>query len=90
MYRKENEAQCDLILGEAVIALLNEHAPITNAALLQKLKGFLNEEEETSRAAAILSLIRDVNEAVGLHKADNGGRKGAQSGLTSAKPAILH
>lgn len=75
MYRNENERLSDTIMGEAVIELLDERAPITNAQLLLKLQTFLLAAEETWREAAIRSAIRSVQAAV----LDGNSRTGAQS-----------
>ncbi|MEW4191953.1 hypothetical protein QQG41_26235 [Klebsiella pneumoniae] len=74
MYRNEEERLSETVMGEAVIELLNERAPITNARLLVKLQTFLLAAEETWREAAIRSAIRDVQATV----LDGGSRTGVQ------------
>ena len=64
MYRNEDERLSDTIMGEAVIALLDEKAPVTNIQLLLKLQTFLHAAEETWREAAIRSAIISVQAAV--------------------------
>ncbi|MDU6441111.1 MULTISPECIES: hypothetical protein [Pantoea] len=64
MYRNEDERLSETVMGEAVIELLNERAPITNARLLVKLQTFLLAAEEPWREAAIRSAIRDVQSAI--------------------------
>ncbi|EME2028221.1 hypothetical protein [Enterobacter sp.] len=64
MYRNEDERLSDAIMGEAVIALLNEREPITSARLLLKLQTFLLAAEGTWREAEIRDAIRSVQTAV--------------------------
>lgn len=54
-----------------MVALLDELAPITNAALLKKLQDFLIAGGEAWRKEAILSAIREVAGAVALRKQDS-------------------
>jgi len=74
MYRNEEERLSDTVMGEAVIELLNERAPITNARLLVKLQTFLLAAEETWREAAIRAAIRSIQAAA----LDGGSRTGVQ------------
>jgi hypothetical protein len=64
MYRNEDERLSDAIMGEAVIAPLNEREPITSARLLLKLQTFLLAAEGTWREAEIRDAIRSVQTAV--------------------------
>jgi len=76
MYRNEEERLSDTVMGEAVIALLDEHAPVTNARLLLKLQLFLLAADETWRETAIRDAIRNVQAAV-----TEGNRIGAQASI---------
>lgn len=75
MYRNENERLSDIIMGQAVIELLDEKAPITNAQLLLKLQTYLLATEEAWRDAAIRGAIKIAQAAI----LDNGSRTGAQT-----------
>jgi hypothetical protein len=76
MYKNEEERLSDTVMGEAVIALLDEHAPVTNARLLLKLQLFLLAADETWRKTAIRDAIRNVQAAV-----TEGNRTGAQASI---------
>lgn len=60
MYKNDNEKRRDLMLGEAVLELLEESTPITNDLLLQKLHSFLNTDAEYRFKTAIYSAIAEV------------------------------
>lgn len=77
MYRNEDETLSDAIMGEAVIALLDERAPITSARLLLKLQTFLLAAEDPWREAAIRDAIKSVQTAV--LSGGGGSRTGAQA-----------
>lgn len=76
MYRNEEERLSDTVMGEAIIALLDERAPVTNARLLLKLQFFLLAADETWREAAIRAAISSVQAAV-----PEGSRTGAQASI---------
>lgn len=76
MYRNEEAWLSDTVIGEAVIALLDERAPVTNARLLLKLQLFLLAADETWRETAIRDAIRSVQTAV-----LEGNRTGAQASI---------
>lgn len=63
MYRNENERLSDTIMGEAVIELLDESAPITISSLLLKLQAFLIREENANKEKAIRRAIDEVKAA---------------------------
>ena len=72
MKSKKNESQRDVILGEAIVALLAEQASVTNAVLLVKLNELLKAEGVTWRKAAIQGVIRDVTSAIAPRTTSNG------------------
>lgn len=51
---------CDLLIGEAVIALLREKVGISRRALISKLELMLKAEEDEERERAVLLAIQDV------------------------------
>lgn len=63
MYKNDNEKQRDLMLGEAVLELLEESTFITNDLLLQKLQSFLDTDTEYRFKTAIYSAITEVTAA---------------------------
>ena len=64
MYRNEDERLSDIIMGEAVIELLDEREPLTSGLLLLKLQTFLLAAKETWRERAIHDAIRSVQAAL--------------------------
>ncbi|WP_277976067.1 hypothetical protein [Pantoea endophytica] len=60
MKNHDDEKLCDLLIGEAVIALLREKVGISRRALLSKLELMLKAEEDEERARATLLAIQDV------------------------------
>ncbi|MDY0928864.1 hypothetical protein SOM41_21185 [Enterobacter sp. CFBP8995] len=54
------EKLCDLLIGEAVLALLHEKVGISRRALLSKLQFMLEAEEDEERVHAIKLAIQDV------------------------------
>lgn len=60
MKNHDDEKLCDLLIGEAVIALLREKVGISRRALLSKLELMLKAEEDEKRARATLLAIQDV------------------------------
>lgn len=60
MKNHDDEKLCDLLIGEAVIALLLEKVGISRRALLSKLELMLKAEEDEERARATLLAIQDV------------------------------
>lgn len=63
MKNHDDEKLCDLLIGEAVIALLREKVGISRRALLSKLELMLKaeeDEEDEERARATLLAIQDV------------------------------
>lgn len=72
MNSKKSETQRDVILGEAIVALLAEQLSVTNAVLLVKLNELLKAEGVTWRKTAIQSVITDVTSAIALRTTNNG------------------
>lgn len=81
MYTNEDERLSDIIMGEAVIELLDERTTITNAILLLKLQAFLAAAEGKWKEAAIRGAIRNLQAAVLMHDQDDGSRTGAPASL---------
>ncbi|EMC9797288.1 hypothetical protein VO451_001393 [Enterobacter hormaechei] len=71
MKSKKSESQRDVILGEAIVALLAEQVSVTNAVLLVKLNELLKAEGVTRRKAAIQRVIRDVTSAIAPRTTNN-------------------
>lgn len=64
MFKKEVESLSDIIMGEAVILLLNEGGPITCAQLLLKLRSYMPLTEDIAREAAIKFAVQSVQTAI--------------------------
>jgi len=79
MYTNEDERLSDIIMGEAVMELLDERASITHAILLLKLQTLLATSEEIWKEAAIRSAIRNLQAAVLMHEQDDGSRTGVRA-----------
>lgn len=90
MYDNESERLSDVMLGEAVIELLNEQLPVTNASLLSKLQGFLIAGGEASREAAIRSAITEVATAIYLQPGVDNDCTDIPPGQERKKPSCLH
>ncbi|WP_312180976.1 hypothetical protein [Pantoea sp. CTOTU46764] len=60
MNNNGEEKLCDLLIGEAVLALLQEKAGISRRALLAKLQFMLEAEQDEERAHATKLAIQDV------------------------------
>lgn len=60
MHKNEDERLSDIIMGEAVIELLDEIAPVTISSLLLKLQAFLLREENANKEKAIPHAIEKV------------------------------
>lgn len=64
MYRSEQEIQIDIIVGEAVMALLNEGAAITQSALLQQLRKMARDEHDGARKKVLTLALAEVRESI--------------------------
>ncbi|WP_380184723.1 hypothetical protein [Kalamiella sp. sgz302252] len=60
MYRNDEEKLIDIILGEAVLALLKSDAAINNAALIRQLQAMAAVEKSAARHRACKQAILDV------------------------------
>lgn len=60
----EDEKQADMMIGEAVIALIDGDVPVTSASLLMKLQSLLMTENDARRKKAIFCAIREVRTAL--------------------------
>lgn len=90
MHRNDSEKQRDIINGEAILELLDENEPITNALLLQKLQDLLSAEVEAWRESAIHSAINEVTAAASQcpHICNN--TTDALTGLIFNKKTFVH
>lgn len=79
MYRTEDEKRADTKLGEAVLFLLREGAPVNESALLLRLQQMLIMEKDAAGRKAIFSAIRETEAAAGRvpDRADDSARPGA-------------
>ena len=60
MYRNNDEKLIDIVLGEAVLALLKSDAVINNAALIRQLQAMAAVEKSAVRHRACKQAILDV------------------------------
>ncbi|MBV4366015.1 hypothetical protein ACMGGR_16155 [Erwinia sp. BNK-24-b] len=60
MYRNDEEKLVDIVLGEAVLALLKGDAAINNAALIRQLQAMSAVEKNATRQRACRQAITDV------------------------------
>ena len=68
MHKNEDERLSDIIMGEAVIELLDEIAPVTISSLLLKLQAFLLREENANKEKAIRRAIEEVKGATDQYR----------------------
>lgn len=68
MYRTEDEKQADTKLGEAVLFLLREGAPVNESALLLRLQQMLMTEKDAASRKATFSAIREAEAALSMRK----------------------
>lgn len=71
MYRDDDEKLADVIIGEAVMSMLDRDSPVTTASLLVKLQSLQMTENDARRKKAIFCAIREIRTS--LH--DAGGEK---------------
>ncbi len=64
MKKHENDKLTDILMGEAVLALLQKGKHISARSLLSELHIMLNEESTVSRQLACLNAIAEVESAV--------------------------
>lgn len=60
MYKNEDRKLTDLILGEAVMTILDDDAPVSFVALLNELESILMTENDAERKKATLYAINMV------------------------------
>lgn len=51
----------DIVIGEAILAILNENIRVSWPGILYKLRGFLRQEKDENRVHALNLAIRDVS-----------------------------
>lgn len=68
MYRKVDEKRADTKLGDAVLSLLKEDAPVNEAMLLVRLQKILVTESDEAYKAATYSAIHKVRAALRMQK----------------------
>lgn len=64
MYRNNEEKLIDIVLGEAVLALLKKDAVINNAALIRQLQAMAAVEKSAVRHRAFKQAILDVRDNI--------------------------
>ncbi|MDY0890307.1 hypothetical protein [Kosakonia sp. CFBP8986] len=60
MSRKKHGNEFDIILGQAIVMLLDEEVDITYSSLLQKLKTLLETAKEFRKIEAIREIIAKI------------------------------
>lgn len=90
MYKTEIEKQLDLLLGEAILALLDEKSLITNGLLLKKLHFFLDTEVREDREEAINRAIAVVMASESTYSNIFNRTNDELTGTMSTKKSRLH
>lgn len=62
MYRSEVDKLTDIVIGEAVLALLKEDAPVSGATLISRLNAMLKQEEDEGRQQALRRALSEVRQ----------------------------
>lgn len=60
MYKNAKESLIEIVIGDAILELLEADAPISHEALLNLLHRYLEQETRETRREALLSAIADV------------------------------
>ncbi|WP_052118530.1 hypothetical protein [Erwinia oleae] len=90
MYRTEDEKRADTKLGEAVLFLLREGAPVNESALLLRLQQMLMTEKDAAGRKATFSAIREAEAALGMRKQENAaGRVADRADASAPSGAVL-
>ncbi|WP_034917990.1 MULTISPECIES: hypothetical protein [Erwinia] len=63
MYKNEEDKLTDIMLGEAVLALLHGGGPVTNAALIDQLRTMIDVEQDEIKKRACKRAINEVRES---------------------------
>lgn len=71
MYRTEDEKRADTKIGEAVLFLLREKAPVNEITLLLRLQQMLMTEKDAGCRKATFSAIREAEAALRRQKQDS-------------------
>ncbi len=90
MKHSENEKLRDMLIGEAVMALLNGKAPVSWRAVLDALQNELNAGHGADRTRAAMMAIQEVKAEMllSLAKQESGG--GNLTTAVSGNDDILH
>ena len=74
MIKNVKESLVELVMGDAILELLEADAPIAHEALIAQLARNLEQEPRESRREAILAAIKEVQESIKLvdHTTDKG------------------
>ncbi|QOV68588.1 hypothetical protein [Citrobacter sp. BDA59-3] len=74
MIKNVKESLVELVMGDAILELLEADAPISHEALIAQLARNLEQEPRESRREAILAAIKEVQESIKLvdHTGDKG------------------
>ncbi|WP_058973570.1 hypothetical protein [Type-D symbiont of Plautia stali] len=70
MNRSDLQKIIDEIIGEATLALLIKAGPISNIALINKLKVMQEQAEQDTRRQHIALAIKEVNECIAANQGD--------------------
>ncbi len=66
MFKNAKESLVEVVIGDAILELLEADAPISHEALLKTLRSHLQRETRESRREAMLAAIEEVRKSVSL------------------------
>ncbi len=66
MIKNVKESLVELVMGDAILELLEANAPISHEALIKQLTQTLENETRASRREAILAAINEIHESIRL------------------------
>lgn len=66
MIKDVKESLVELVMGNAILELLEADAPISHGALIAQLARNLEQEQRESRREAILAAINEIQESIKL------------------------
>lgn len=62
MNNNDDKTQIDIVIGDAVLALFREDAPLSGASLCKRLQIMADSEASAERRALILQALREMRE----------------------------
>ncbi|CAK9886726.1 MAG: hypothetical protein XXXJIFNMEKO3_03172 [Candidatus Erwinia impunctatus] len=68
MFRNNDEKQVDNVLGEAVLALIRDAAPVSNSALIKQLQRMANAAGDAEKRQACQHAIREIEHNLALNQ----------------------